>query len=202
VDGFLNTSISDLTVLRLDCADSIQLVDADAGKLPAAWWGDLVFTSPALDENRILLVPYCEAGQMSSEKPIRTWIRQRDDFVDVDNTELKYTGSGWKVENEEHGHYRGSVHVTDREGDCMEFQFTGTAVELYGCAYEKLYGNTYKANKMDVYLDGQHQGEFYFFELHHQRRMFRFDGLEKKKHILKVVCKDEHTFIDYLRYRP
>jgi hypothetical protein len=54
---------------------------------------------------------------------------------------------------------------------------------------------------MDVYLDGQYRGEFCFFELHHQRRMFHFDDLEKKEHTLKVVCKDEHTFIDYLRYR-
>ena len=54
---------------------------------------------------------------------------------------------------------------------------------------------------MDVFIDGEYMGKYSYEELHHQKRLFVFDGLKQEEHTLKLVCKDEHVFVDYARVK-
>jgi len=201
VDSKLNPAFPNMQNIRTDMKLSPQLENADEDILPEKWWGSQVYQSEFLQNDSVFLVPYAEAGQMSAHDLIRTWIRMDDGWTDVDNDRFTYTGEGWSIEHDEEGHFGGSLHTTSKKDDYAELNFEGAGIELYVCAYNNKYSKRYEKCKMDVYIDGVFKGEFSYEELHHQKRLFVFDDLKPEKHTSRLLCKDEHVFVDYARVK-
>jgi hypothetical protein len=67
--------------------------------------------------------------------------------------------------------------------------------------FNNIYGNRFEICKIDVFIDDEYKGEYVYKDMHHQKRLFVIEDLALKEHTLKVVCKDEHAFIDYARFK-
>lgn len=186
--------------LRIDLARPVQLVAEPSSRLPAGWVGTQVYSTPALGGGKVLLVPYADAGQMSDQDRFATWIRIADGWKTVDDPELRYAGSGWKVARQGDGHFGGSAHYTTQPGDSAEFTFTGTGVELYGYATDNEFWKDRAACRMDVYLNGQRQAKIDYAAQHTQRRLFVKTGLPRASYTLKIVCTGGRATVDYVRY--
>jgi len=201
VDSKLNPAFGNLQNIRTDVKQYPQLENANSNILPEKWWGKQVYHSGFLHNDSVFLVPYAEAGQMSAHDKIRTWIRVDDGWTDVDDDQFSYTGDGWNIKRDAEGHYGGSLHTTSIKGDYAELNFDGTGIELYVCAYNNKYTSCYQVCQIEVFIDGEYKGEYFYEELHHQKRLFVFENLEPVKHTIKLVCKDEHVFVDYARVK-
>jgi hypothetical protein len=73
-------------------------------------------------------------------------------------------------------------------------------VELYGYATDNQYSKDRTPCRMDVYLNGQHQGKVDFASHHMQRRLFVRTGLPRAPYTLKIICADGRATVDYVRY--
>ncbi len=200
VDGYLNKDLKNLHDLRIDTSGAIELQEIPANKLPDQWWGKQLYSSSNLHDNEVYLVPYAEAGQIHHTL-YHTWIRiKAADREIIDDGELRYTGDGWMIEQDTLGHFGGSIHSTQNKGDYMEYTFTGTGVELYACSWFNPWSpDKRRPCKVDIYLNSKYYGEFTSREQHMQRRIFHVNNLPEKKYKLRVVCKDEYAFVDYIR---
>ena len=201
IDSQLNPDFGNLQNIRTDVKQFPQLERAESSILPEKWWGNQVYRSKFLHADSVCLVPYAEAGQMSAHDQIKTWIRMDDGWTDIDDDLFTYTGAGWSIEDDAEGHFGGTVHTTSILDNYAEVTFSGTGIELYVCAYNNEYSKRYETCKIDVFIDDKYLGEYSYKELHHQKRLFVLEDLKQEEHKLKLVCKDEHVFVDYARVK-
>jgi len=200
VDGFLNKDVKNLDEISIEPQLVANLEPVSQKDIPEEWWGKQVYTSPMLHPSGLSLAPYAEVGQIHHSN-YHTLIRIDDGWKNADNKAFTFHGSEWMIEYKD-GHFGSSAHKTSNEGDYAEFEFTGTGIELYTCSYyspfnEKLENTTL----IDIYIDGEYQGEFGQEAQHLQWQIFKRDNLISGKHTLKIVNKNRSACIDYVRYK-
>lgn len=123
--------------------------------------------------------PHPEAGDLIE--------RRRTKIVGCTNSDMRYTGSGWSIENDKH-YYQDQVKQCSTAGHSIEFSFKGS--EIYWRAVAAPDGGL-----ADVYIDQQWQttvdGWFADSALPYQFAFIK-KGLDPKKtHTIKIVARGE-----------
>ncbi len=114
------------------------------------------------------------------------------DVVNDNDPHAVYTGSSWAVDtNRPFGDVGDDVHATSKDGDAVEFSFTGTGVDVLG---EK----DIDLGDIDVYIDGQFdrtvsaKGEGPRLA---QQVVYTKTGLPKGPHTVKLVKKSGSSMV-------
>ncbi len=220
VDARVNNR-EDLDGLRIDLQRELQLYSADKQKLPDGWNGNQIYSTPMLEG--IYMTPFAHTGQMKAGDRYHTFIREKDEWKIVNDTELSYEGDGWKEDMLSlddfvfipyHGMrpidwlndkcidscYKGTIHKTEHKGDTVNYAFCGTGIEVYGSILDFPDRKIKIPFKAEVYIDGKRVAVLSDEQHQMQRRVFHMEGLKMGQHILHIVCQ-EALIIDYIRYK-
>ena len=109
--------------------------------------------------------------------------------MDDANSDVQYSGSGWKHEDHIPGIYQGTQSRTQQTSDAVEYEFEGNRVAWYGSLGDSMgHADVYIDGRLDRTVDCYDADEIPNIAIY--ARTFSAVG----KHRIKITARGEHQW--------